>query len=224
MVNLSNILEIVERSLYKTLEAVCISSGYTPDKSLFTDDDTGKLAYQIAIESIITIKGFSVALFGVGSSHKKYYKTVPRIVIIERKFLPGDLGGSPDPQYELNLGNFDGNVQPPQTSDYHFQVNLCYKTAAQKRILEAILAATFNNRSYIKFYTDVTKQFFIERYNSTIIEDNDMGIKENAYLYQAKDIWESEDVTIQTGIKPIVEITLDVTVNNQQTDTETITP
>lgn len=215
---LSNIQEIVERSLYKKLESIAIREGYAVNKALYTNDITGITNYNTAIKNIVTSKGFSIALFGVGSNQKKYLKTIPRIVLIKRKFLPGDLGGSPNPEYQLNTtsGAFDSHVQPPQTSDYHFQVNLVYQKSKEGRVLEAIVSEAFSNRGYVKFHNDANKEFFVNRYNSSQVEDFERGTTEQIYLYEAKDIWQDDDkITISTAVK-ITEITVDVEIEGKQ--------
>ena len=181
----------------------------------YYDDAVGIALYAADIVTVINTKGFAIEVFGASNSQAKYLKKVPRIVILPNQSLPGGLGGSPDRIYTPVNGDilapdtFVATVLPPQTTDYSYDICLVSDTAQQARVLHGILALGVPKRGYVKYYNDPTNQFFVVQFSYRSIPDVTEGIIEDIYMYEVRDIFETESAVVSVGIKPIVEIDID---------------
>lgn len=207
---LSDIQEIVERSLFESIRLILVEHNYLPDVVVYNDNDAGKAAYQTEIDNIVILKGFAIEVFGHSSSQKKYAKKVPRIVIYPKRIIPGDIGGGPDPEFILEGGSYTKKTQPPRTSTYEFEINVISNSAKQDRLMNAILAIAIPSRGYVKFYNDPLNSFFVEQYSFRESPDTQEGINEKFYMYRAIDLYFAEGQIIETGISPLKSIGVDI--------------
>lgn len=219
---LSSIIQRVERSLYEAIRLELVDKGYCPDIAdtvTFPDNPAGVIAYNAALGTIVTNKGFAIEVFGVGSNFKKYETKIPRIVILEEQRLPGDLGGSPHLTYTFippvnpqDSGTYDSSVLPPQTSDFIYSIGLVYGSAVENRILHQILALALPKRGYINYYDNPTgkEKIFVKHTGFSEMSYDNKGYREASYLYQVSDLFETENTPIRTGISPIHEIRVDI--------------
>lgn len=214
---LSSIQEIIERSLFEAIRQEIVDKGYLPDVSntvRFPDDQTGWDQWQTDIDDIVTSLGFAVELFSVGSNEAKGVKKVPRIVLEAGNFLPGALGGDPR-RYFVDAGSeWNAKITPPQTTDFYINFCVVSNTAAQARVLNAILALSVPRRGYIPWYNDATKSFFARFLNYYDRTDEDEGIIEHVYAYEIPDAWDMDDRDDPNHptIANIDEITLNINV------------
>jgi hypothetical protein len=180
----------------------------------YYDDDAGVLKFNDDISSIVTIKGFSIEVFGNSASPKKYIKKVPRIVVIVGQSLPGDIGGGPTTYYKptngnyLSPDNFNKYQLPPQTTNISFDIFIVSNSAKQSRILHSLVALSLPKRGYIPFYNDSSQHFYIENFSYRNLDNTIEGINEDVYMYTSKDIFETEEV-LSGSTKPITEITVE---------------
>lgn len=225
---LSTIIEDVERSLFESIRLILVEHGYLPDITQFTDDDAGVLAWNTAIQTVIANKGFCIELFGSSSSQKKYEKKIPRMVILPKRFIPGDLGSGPEALYEPTLDNkFTKLRQADRTSEYQYEIALISNSAKQDRIMHSVLKVAIPSRGYVNFYKPYDPQeFFVEQYSYRESPDTTSGINEKFYMYRAPDIFERGEQSTGEIITPINTINIDtINDNNGKTlDTNSIQP
>lgn len=129
-------------------------------------------------------------------------------------FLPGALGGDPR-RYFVDAGSeWNAKITPPQTTDFYINFCVVSNTAAQARVLNAILALSVPRRGYIPWYNDATKSFFARFLNYYDRTDEDEGIIEHVYAYEIPDAWDMDDRDDPNHptIANIDEITLNINV------------
>jgi len=181
----------------------------------YYDDNAGVASYKAAITSVISTKGFCIELFGVSSPEAKLLKKVPRISIITNQTFPGAIGGSPDRVYQgigsdpLNPDSYTASKLPPQTADFTYDIHIISNTAEQSRIMHGIVSLALPKRGYIPLYNNANSRMFVEQYSYRNIPDSLEGINEDIYMYRVTDIFETENETVQEGIAPITQITVD---------------
>jgi len=224
---LSNTIELVERSIFHSIRLELVDKGYLPDITLFPDTDQGVIDYNNALKAIATIQGYVIEIFNNSSPHAKNMQRVPRIVFVPGQFLPGSLGGSPDRQYTVNNsdplkpGFFQASIQPPQTSDFNFEIYLLAKEARQIRIMLSVIALALPKRGYIPLYNEADKKIFIRQISYRSQPDATYGVNEHIYMYQVQDIFETEPQIMGRLIAPISEITVDTQIGDNPDDTLT---
>lgn len=207
---LTTVQELIERSLFERLRLECVDKGYLPDITTFPETSLGNTNYISAIKAIAnSSKGFAVEPFQNSSSQAKGMKRVPRIVINPQPFMEGALGGDSSRFYQLNGDTYDAKVLPPQTSEYYFNVHLVSSSAAEMRVLNAIMSLSIPVRGYIPFYNNSNFNFFVRKLSGYNAPQTDEGIQETVYRFQVPDIFEVEDKIVATGIAKINEITVD---------------
>jgi len=208
---LTDIQELIERSLFHAVRQEVVDKGYLPDVSddvTYTDDQAGWDQWEADITTIVAGLGFAIEVFNAGSNEAKGIKKVPRIVIETGNFLPGALGGDPRRFFVDGGSDYQAKVTPPQTTDFYLNFCLVSNTAAQARILNAILALAIPRRGYIPWWTDGTKTFFARYLNYYNRTDTDEGIIEHVYAYEIPDAWDHEDIEVIASVAKINEITL----------------
>lgn len=184
----------------------------------YYDDDAGVAAFSVAMQAVISAKGFVIEVFGVGSSRAKYQKKVPRIVLIPNQSLPGALGGNGDPVYTpvgddpLAPTSYTKHVTPPQTVDFTHDVHIVVSTAEQARVCHGIVAAALPKRGYIQLYNDPDTRFFVEAFSYRNIPNPGDNIMEDVYMYKSSDMYETSNDVSPESIIPITQITADTKV------------
>lgn len=212
---LSNIQEIIERSLFEDIRKEIVDKGYLPDISdvgTYPDSQVGWDQWQSDIDDIVTNQGFAIEIFGVGNNKAKGTKKVPRIVLEPGNFLPGALGGDPRNTFEAADGNtFNILKTPLQTTDFYMNICIVAETIQQLRTLTGILAISVPRRGYHNFYNDPTKTFFARFLNYYDRDDESEGFLEHVYSYEIPDAWDQENQEIGT-IAAINEITFNTNI------------
>lgn len=213
---LNNTQDRVEKSIFKVIERVLIDEGYWPDGSLYPNDQAGNDGFDAAIDAITLAKGFAIQPYGHSSSHKKGMKSVPRMVIISRKVLPGEIG-SPMQSYSyedpLNPNNTIEAVRPMENLDIHMDIHLVSgnnDVATQDRIMNAVMAkAIGSGKAYIPAY-DNGDLFFIRQYNYYDLPDPQQGLEEKVYSYEIKDLYLSDDTVVNANASRIKDILMEL--------------
>jgi len=198
-VYLSNIWEVVDRSVYEKIRLLLVAAGYLPDITTFPDTDAGVAAYNTAMANIKTSKGFAIELFGQGSNLHKYEKKVPRIVYNARRIFLGDIGGNPEHQYTKAGAVFNKTAVPPTSSSLQFDIFLVFETAKQERVLNSIIQATLKSRTYIPHYNNPNESFLVNNISYRDNPDTSFGICEKILTYQANDLWDTTEEIIDTA-------------------------
>ena len=220
---LTTIQELIERSLFEILRLEIVDKGYLPDIAAtdgelipgpyYTDDQVGWDLWEADIKAIADgAKGFAIELFGVGNNESKGVKKTPRIVLESGSFLPGALGGDPRRFFEDQGTDYQALVTPPQTTDFYVNFCLVSNSAAQTRVLNAILALAIPRRGYLPWYSDANKSFFARYLNYYDRTNTDEGIIERVYAYEIPDAWDHEDIEVYTSVAKMAEITLNTNV------------
>ncbi len=212
---LTNIQELIERSLFETIRLELVDKGYLPDIAdtvTYPDNNTGWAQWEADIDAIVASMGFSIELFSVGNNESKGVKKVPRIVLESGNFLPGALGGDPQRYFEDVGSSYTALVTPPQTVDFYLNIHLVSNKAQQLRVLNSILALSIPRRGYIPYYNDSTKTFFARYLNYYNQSSEDDGILEHVYAYEIPDCWDISNREVFTNIAKIEEITLNTNV------------
>lgn len=208
---LSDINEVVDRSIYLALYNVLVYNNYTPDRELY---DT-KVSYDNKLEEIISEKGFAIELFGYGSNESKDSKRVPRIVYNSLFYLSGTIGNPPNGIVERIDDNYKLVTNQSRTSDLIIEIYLVSNSAKQDRILHSIVAAAIRDRGYIKFYNDENKEFYIEQVGERVDPELREGMIEKVYLFKADDLYQTNPIISSDIISPIkeVNVTKDINLN-----------
>jgi hypothetical protein len=212
-IQISDVFELCQRSLFHALRKGLVELGYLPDIELFPNTAVGYANYQTAIKSVVQTKGFAIEIFGVGSSENKYIKKVPRIVLKSGRMLGGDIGNSPQPLIEqdpLDNDTFIKRQVAPTTTDYEIEVRLTYNSAKQERVMMGLMGAVVSKRAYIPRYNDPDKKLFIQFSNHIDFSDAKEGYAEHVYTYLFKDLYEMDGIVLSTGIKKVNEIIVEV--------------
>lgn len=209
---LSNIQEIIERTLFEKIRVEVVDKGYLPDVTLYTDDDPGWSQWGIDIDTIVTNKGFAIEVFNAGISESRGVKKLPRFVINVGSFLPGALGGDPQRFFQDQGVDYTALVTPPQTADFYLDVSVVVGSISQLRILHSILSLAIPKRGYHKFYNDTTNSFFVRNINYYDADNDAEGILEKVYGYEIPDCWDTEDTEFTASIAKMTEITLNTNV------------
>ena len=119
---LSNIQEIIERSLFEVIRLELVDKGYLPDiadTGTYPDNSTGWAQWEADLAAIIISMGFAIEIFSGGSSESRGVQKIPRIVIDSGNFLPGALGGDPRRFFSDQGADYQALVTPPQTVDFY---------------------------------------------------------------------------------------------------------
>lgn len=198
----------------------------------YFNDSVGVALFKTALVSIATGPlGYAIEIFGVGSPTSRQLKKIPRIVIMANRTLPGALGGNPDRFYDgigpdpLKPDTFDAKILPPQTVDFQYDIHIISKEARQSRVMHELVALGMPKRGYINTFLNPDQKLFVNQYSYRDIPNSTKGIDEQIYLYEVMDIFETKDKTVQTGIKPLLEIKVEPHVGDAvppgQTPTDT---
>jgi hypothetical protein len=219
----SDLIQRIARSIYHAIREEVEALGYIPNKTDYSDDDAGVLAYNNAVKAIKAIKKYAIEVFGHGSSESRYEKTVPRIVITLRKHLPGNIGGDYAPFFEAVGGDplapdsYIQKKQPPLTSSLEFEIFMVTESATQDYLMTQILAAVLPKMGYIKFYDEPTDAFFIEQTGFYENPAPQQGVREKVYLYSVPDVFEIPDQIEESDIGVIKSIEVDTKIQKKQT-------
>lgn len=219
---LSDIQELIERSIFEAIRKEVTDKGYLPDITLFPETAQGASDYFLEIPGIIANKGFIIEVVNESSNFDKGIKSVPRIVIKTGSFLSGDVGGDPLGYFERSDIGYNAKITPPQTSNYYLEIHLVSNTTEQERILNAILSLVLPKRKYLKFYNNLNKSFFIRHINFSEMDDTDHGIIQKVNYYEIPDCWEHEDIITRTNVSLITRIDLNVNLDKYYTGTLTV--
>lgn len=207
---LSDIQELIERSLFERIRLELIDKGYLPDITSYQNNQAGLTQWNADLVTIKNTKGFAIEVFTESSNFKKGIKKVPRIVLKNNGSLPGALGGDPSRFFTDTGYNYQAKVTPPQTVEFYMNFHLVSDTVIQERVLTALLALVIPRRGYIPWYNDNTKSFFVRFLNSFDLDDNDTGILERVYAYEVPDVWDTEDIEKGSPISKITRIDLHI--------------
>lgn len=218
---LSTINEVVDRSIEEVIYQTTLTEGYTPNRDTYQNDVPG---YNSAIDAIIAANGFAVDVFGHSSSDNKDQLKSPRIIYTNIAFQPGFLGGGNELLYEDNGSDFTASRRGPRTGQLRFSITLVSESAAQDRILHAILARSLKNQSYIPFYNDSTKSFLVTYLYNRYDPDEKEGLIRKVYLYEAHDLWEDEFEVVNPNMAKMTDIQVseDQSTEQKAEDTEII--
>jgi len=228
MIPLSNVEELIERTLFHSVQRELVARGYLPDIEdtvTYPDTQAGWDAWNAAIAQIVQDKGFCVEVFGHSSNLNKGVQKTPRIVFIPEEFEPGAIGGDQTYLYERNGGSFDAMVRPPQSVDYFMSVHVIGETAEQMRFMNSLIGLALPRRGYLPFYDDPEHKpkMFLENIAFRRYGDTSKGIEEHIRSFKIPDLYDVEEYIAETGIAPITEIRLMPVVNGIEQDELIIT-
>jgi len=216
---ISNIIEIIERSVFLRLLEACVESGYTPDiqdSVLFPNDASGQIAYKNALRAIVAEKGFAIEIYNHGGITDKGDKEVPRIVIISENFEKGNIGYgfSITKKFDEVTQKFVPNKIPTLTSDFYYRVVLVGNKITHYRTMSSLVALALPNMGYIPpsqpLSTPHPRQtedinLFNRRVQQFELDDVRTGTFERSYRYCISDVFEV-DPDDAVGTVPINSI------------------
>lgn len=211
---LSNTQQRLERSIFEAIRKVCVQEGYLPDIADTTkypepfNTDT-QLSWETDLKLIKEQKGFAVEVFS--NSQSKGVKAVPRIVIIPRRTMPGEVGSPMDgfiTQDPNDPNKFARMSIPFEASTFNFDIHLVSSSAAQDRVLNAILSRAIGIKKFIPYYDDLTDLFLMRLTNSFDYPDPADGLDERAFSYEVPDVFDVDGSF--TSISKIDEITVEI--------------
>lgn len=207
-----NIQARIERSIQERIRICLVEDGYLPDVKYFSKDIEGQAKWDIALNEIYKEKSFAVEVFGHSAEKTKGLKKTPRIVVIPRRMMPGDIG---------TMGSFgyqklpdDPDIWKNTLTDYHsttmyLDINIVSANAEQDRYLNYILNRAVGVRRFIPLFDSPEESFLIEQFNYYDLPDNQESIEEKAYSYRIPDIWMYEEFIDSNAL--INEIKVDIT-------------
>lgn len=209
---LSNIEEVIQKSIYDQLYFILLREGYIPDRKEFGSDPVND-KYKARAADIATAKRFAVALYGHGSSHDRDKLSVPRIVITGLGFLPGSVGRDfgENFTYKEN-GKYLKTVQATPSSHYRIKIELISNATSQDRLIEAVRMAALPSLSFIPHFSKPEESLLIEYAFTSSRPNTEYGLINKEYTYEVKDVYETEAVELPPpvsspdGISPILEI------------------
>ena len=210
---LSNIQEVVERSLFHSIRRHCVGKSFTPNINDYPNTPTGYDAYIAAFAPIITAKGFAIEVFNSGPPTDRELKQVPRLVIDTQGFIPGSIGGDQSQKYRMDeSGKYYGYITPPTTSDLYVNLHMVAGTPEQHRILNSILSLAIPRRGYVPFYNDENEVFFVQFLSYVPVREiGSPGIMETIARYVCKDLIEVEEIiNIPPIISPLLRFDLHI--------------
>lgn len=213
---LSNLQEILERSIFEKIRQILVGEGYLPDitdEVRYPRNPNGSFTaiananWEADLTTIRNTKGFAIELFNYSSPDAKGTKKVPRIVIETDRSMPSELG-APAAAYTLvdpdNDEQFLKQPLPYKASTFYFNVHLVGNTSRQMRILNAVLAKALDNVKYIPYYTEPTQLFFIQQTGYFEVPGQQEGLEEKVYQFEVPDLFEiSEEVYAVSKMKII---------------------
>lgn len=212
----SNAQQRVERSIYEALRAVLVAEGYWPDVTQFAYTTAGQVALNAAVDGIIANKGFAIELFTASSITSRGKKRVPRIVISDLEYFPGDVGMPISGNYTGSGGGYTRDRIQQTTSRAMFDITIVSEKISQDRICQAIVSQAFSRRTYIEYYDQPGEYFLIMNTGLPFkTMDGDQGVINKIYRYEIPDILESSNVIIDNDIAKIIEISLDTSISSQ---------
>jgi len=218
---LADIQEVIERSVFESIRKHCVVKGYTPDITTYPNTSAGYTQYKADLEALWSSPlGFPIEIFNNQNNESLGQKQAPRIVIVSQDFLPGTLGGDSTRIYRRDTDSdpYTPLTRPPQTADFHLDIHLISQTAAQQRILNAMLSLAIPRRGYIKRYLvagdDLEEHgnLFITNFGYTNLAGLYDGLMEKVFRYQISDVYETECIEHEP-ISPITEIDVDISLD-----------
>lgn len=197
---INNIEERIERSLFERLRKNLVLYSYLPDiadtaRYPVTGGNLTDVAndnWIIDKKALKTTRGFCIEIFGTSTAFSKGAKEGPRMVIISKRIIDGDLGLPPGVTYNPDPdvpGDYLAYPNPAAAVNMHFDIHLLSTSAAQRRTMNWILQLTLGLMKYIPFYDVDGERFFIKQYNYYDISDTNDSIEEDVYSYEVQDLF-----------------------------------
>lgn len=218
---LNNTPQRIERSIYKAIHTILVREGYWVNDQNYTNDATGATNLKNALIGVTNTKGYYIEPFGPGSSKSKGEKYAPRIAMVGKRLLPGNIGNPSSPQPEPHPtipGHFKWVIPPDMSMMLQIDIHLVARTAEQSWVLDAVLAEALGARRHLKFYDDATRKFFIKQYNYYDIPDATEGLTEKIYSYEVNDIYLTDGEVIEQDVPGINHITIELYTSTPKKD------
>lgn len=203
----NNLILTVNRSIEKAVENKLVSYGLHPGRDNYLNNTAGFEAKKADIKNR---KGFCVDLFGHGAPQDRDTQFVPRVVIQNGGFIPGDLGNDAQEYFKKNdLGNFDKFVATLRSSHFRFDCHLVSNKSLQDSVLETIRSYSLPNLGTIATWGSTTGELFtLEYVGVRIIPYFSQGLLHKIYTYQILDVFETNPTLISRTVARIKEITV----------------
>lgn len=203
----NTIYEQVDRSVFEVIRKEIVRLGYLPDITQFTDPT----AFQNAKKAIVAEKGYVIDIFGAGSNLDKYAKRYPRIVYLPKRIIPGDIGGNYYGAYyeKSSQGGYDATAQPPQWTNYQFEVSLVAQKIDHLRAMDGIISNVLSRRDYVPNYLDNNQVIFVQQTGYRDFPDLDFGYLEYIYMYTAYDLLDRTTIK-DKNLSPLQQIGVDI--------------
>lgn len=212
---LNDVQDRVEKSIYEAIRLVLVREGYLPDITdpAYPNTVVGSDQFQADLKAIENAKSFAAEVFGHSSSLSKGLKRVPRIAIIPRRLMPGNIGQNIRGGFSPNPLDPDSTVKKKPillSADLHIDINVISASAEQDRFLHAVLAEAISLWKYIPMYDNPSEVFFIRQFNFYDLPDDKNGIEEKVYSYEVPDLYLSDEV-VSSNVARINQITVNTT-------------
>lgn len=209
---LSNIEEVIQKSIYDQLYFILLREGYIPERKEFGSDPVND-KYRGRAAEIARTKKFAVALYGHGSPHDRDKLSVPRIVITGMGFLPGSVGRDFGDNFEYQEnGRYLKTTQATPSSHYRVKIELVSNATSQDRLIESVRMAALPSLSFIPCFNKPEEKLLIEYAFTSHRPNTEYGLLQKEYTYEVKDVYETEAVELAPpasspdGISPMLEI------------------
>lgn len=220
--SLTDIQEVLERSIFHTIREQCVAKGYTPNILDYPKTELGFRQYLEALSDIKVQEGFAIEVFNTGAPADRVSKQLPRIVLNIQGYLPGSIGSDLVHQYQLEAGDkYTKYTLPPGTSDLYLNIHIVSSNTPQHRILSALMALSIPRKGYINIWNSEINDWEPEGYifcnhlsYVPVRQYNSPGTMETIYRYVFPDVFETTAIRKLTDISPLKEIDLNISDTN----------
>jgi len=207
-------IQHIERSIFELIRLRTVSLGLTPDVTLFPDTPQGLKQYQDALTQIQETKGIAFEIFGTEAPVYHGQEKFSRIVLNFNSLVPGEYGVEPGPHLKPQANDFVEVIEDNLVYNYLMDCILLSESQSALRIGLDIIYGSLPVMGYANFYPEVPDDFFVMRLDTTTrLPKEDTGYLGYQVTYEIPDVIISEERILSGAIKPIIEITVDMTLS-----------
>jgi hypothetical protein len=188
----------------------------------------GKTEYTNDLEAISTNMKFSVEVFNNSDSDTKGLMKVPRVVIVPRRRLPGNLGAfgvsnltpiygaPPSPSVQPPIVNYQKSTPPARTFDLEYDIAIITNKSYQNRIITEIIGLAIPVLGYLDVYDSASTQerICIEQFGYINSGMRDKGVVEEVISIRILDIFLVPEAVSTTIISPLQQLAIDIYLDN----------
>jgi len=207
-------LQHIERSIFEAVRLRAVALGCTPDITTFPDTPLGLQQYQQALSQILSSKGFAFEIFGTEAPYFRGQEKFARITLNHNSLIPGEYGIDPGGELVQEGTEFHRVFSNNLVYEYYLDCILLADSQAVLRIGQDILYGALPVMGYLPFYPEVDEDPFLMKLDTvTSLNKDSTGFMGKTLTYLVPDVFISEDISENTPVVPLTEITLETTLS-----------